>query len=167
MFQNSPLDSKKHLLPLSLHITIHNHLARNIWRVSTTYLPVTGWLSSLCYTATPSSKLEKNQYKLQLSNAGFFPSEISLQPPQNTWESHQNKILQTSQLWHWHGFLLVFRWVHVIDFLNNSSYWILPIFSALKIHGDSIWITVTPEPAACEDTKNTPENNGRKGEKMK
>lgn len=69
-----------------------------------------------CCIATPFPWLEKSPYKLQLSNTELSPSEISLQPFQKMWESRQNKNLQTSHLWRWHSFLLVFRSVQEIIF---------------------------------------------------
>lgn len=127
-------------------------------RIATTNHPATGRVSALSCIATPFPWLEKNPYKLQLSNTELSPSEISLQPLQKMWESRQNKNLQTSHLWRWHGFLLVFRSVQEINFFNGSSNRILPIFSALRIHKDSSWVTQTLEPAASKSTKITPEN---------
>lgn len=112
IFQNSSLDSKKHLLSLSPHITIHNHLVRYLKGFHhilpchrTTFLHV-------LYCNSILTARKRNLYKLQLSNARLSSSEISLQPLKKKWVSRQNKILQTSHfshLWHWFVFLLVFR----------------------------------------------------------
>lgn len=77
-------------------------------RVATLHHPITGWDSTLCYITAPFPQLEKKTWKLQLSNTELSPSEISLQPLKKMWESRQNKNLQTSHLWCWHGFFLVF-----------------------------------------------------------
>lgn len=98
-----------------------------------------------CCIATPFPWLEKSPYKLQLSNTELSPSEISLQPFQKMWESRQNKNLQTSHLWCWHGFLLVFRSVQEIIFflivppIGSFPYFQLWEFTRTQVELHRLW----------------------------
>lgn len=114
-------------------------------RVATTHHHATGRVSALCCITAPFPQLgKKNPYKLQLSNTELSPSEISLQPLQKMWESRQNKNLQTSHLWCWHGFLLVFssvqeKKIKIVPPIESFPYFQLWEFTRNQVELHWLW----------------------------